>query len=61
MRGLPSNARHSIVSVVELNGPKLLLAAGSLSAAFRLRPTETVLAQIVLGDEHDLAALPDRR
>jgi hypothetical protein len=40
-KGLPSRARHSRVLVVELNGPNQLCAAGSLSAAARLRPTET--------------------
>ena len=40
--GLPSKARHSTVGVVELNGPNPASAAGSLAAAARLRPTETV-------------------
>src|SRR5215218_2161602 len=40
--GLPFTARHSTVLVVELNGPNQLCAAGSLAAAARLRPTETV-------------------
>jgi hypothetical protein len=40
--GLPSKARHSTVVVVQLNGPNQTCAAGSLAAAARLRPTETV-------------------
>jgi hypothetical protein len=40
--GWPSAARHSIVVAVELNGPNQFCAAGSLAAAARLRPTETV-------------------
>src|SRR5258708_39196725 len=40
--GLPLNVRHSTVGVAELNGPNRACAAGSLSAAARLRPTETV-------------------
>ena len=38
--GLPLAARHSTVSVVKLNGPKPLCAAGSFSAASWLRPTD---------------------
>jgi hypothetical protein len=34
--------RHSMVGVVELNGPNRSCAAGSLSAALRFRPTVTV-------------------
>ena len=40
--GLPFTARHSTVCSVELNGPNQTCAAGSLAAAARLRPTETV-------------------
>src|SRR5258706_16227782 len=40
--GLPSNARHSTVAMVELNGPNQACAAGSRAAAALLRPTETV-------------------
>src|SRR3982750_3637914 len=41
-KGFPSRARHSTVMLVELNGPNQVSAAGSLAAAARLRPTETV-------------------
>src|SRR5580704_19573858 len=40
--GFPFAARHSTVLVVELNGPNRACAAGSLSAAARVRPTDTV-------------------
>jgi hypothetical protein len=40
--GLPPAARHSTVVDVELKGPNQTCAAGSLAAAARLRPTETV-------------------
>src|SRR3979411_930324 len=40
--GLPSNARHSMVVVVVLNGPNRACAAGGGAATARLRPTETV-------------------
>ncbi len=40
--GLPSTARHSTVWAVELKGPNQVSAAGSLAAAMRLGPTETV-------------------
>jgi hypothetical protein len=40
--GLPSTARHSTVGAVELKGANQVSAAGSLLAAMRLGPTETV-------------------
>ena len=40
--GLPSTARHSTVGAVELKGANQDSAAGSLLAAMRLGPTETV-------------------
>jgi hypothetical protein len=55
--GLPLVARHSTVSVVELNGPNPDRAAGSLPAAAALRPTETVFAQIAFVDQHHQAGL----
>ena len=40
--GLPSTARHSTVLAVELKGANQVSAAGSLLAAMRFCPTETV-------------------
>src|SRR5947209_2348375 len=40
--GLPSTVRHSSFVALELNGPNRACAAGSLAAAARVRPSETV-------------------
>src|SRR5579871_1423695 len=40
--GLPAAIRHSTVVRLELNGSNHICAAGSLAAAARLLPTETV-------------------